>query len=153
MKNVNIQHDPLNIKKTDTEEAKDQECSIVFTVAILGQKWNIHIISELLNGTLSFTELKTRLIDQTMEQISSRVLTDKLHKLVEIGIIYKEQRHDHRSFYNLTEKGIDSKIVFSVLKAWGIKHGGVSQKLCKNYTCIHNGVQHIEFEVLQDLMD
>ena len=153
MKNVEINLDQVNLEKTETEEIEDQECSIVFTVGILGQKWNIHIISELLSGTLSFTELKNRLIDSTYDQISSRVLTDKLHKLTEIGIIYKEQRDDHRAFYNLTEMGIDFKIVFSVLKAWGITHGGVKQKLCKNYTCIHNAVKHIDFEILKDLMD
>lgn len=153
MKNVEIQQDLLNLKKTASKDTKDQECSIVFTVGILGQKWNIHIISELLSGTLSFTELKNRLIDTAYDQISSRVLTDKLHKLTEIGIIYKEQRDDHRAFYNLTEMGVDFNVVFSVLKAWGIAHGGVKQKLCKNYTCIHNAVKHFDFETLKDLMD
>ncbi len=153
MKNVEIQQDLLKIKNTEAEQTEEQECSIVFTVGILGQKWNIHIISELLDGTLSFTELKNRLIDITYDQISSRVLTDKLHKLTEMGIIYKEQRDDHRAFYNLTEMGLDFKVVFSVLKAWGITHGGVKQKLCKNYTCIHNAVKHMDFEQLKDLVD
>ena len=153
MRNVEIQEDLLNFKNTDEEETEQQECSIVFTVGIVGQKWNIHIISELLDGTLSFTELKNRLIDTTYDQISSRVLTDKLHKLTEMGIIYKEQRDDHRAFYNLTEMVLDFRVVFSVLKAWGITHGGVKQKLCKNYTCIHNAVKHIDFEQLKDLMD
>ncbi len=153
MKNVEIQEDLLNLKNTEAEENEEQECSIVFTVGILGQKWNIHIISELLSGTLSFTDLKNRLIDTTYDQISSRVLTDKLYRLIEMGIIYKEQRDDHRAFYNLTEMGFDFKVVFSVLKAWGITHGSVKQKLCKNYTCIHNAVKHLDFEELKNLMD
>lgn len=134
-------------------ETNGEECSIVFTMKILGMKWMVPIIAEfLIDGPQSFTDLQNKLCGQDSEPITNRVLTDKLNLLTEEKILYKHPTLDkRRSVYSLTEKGEDFHPVFQTMKAWGIKWGGIRQKKCKSYSCIHTMLEHQDLAKLKTI--
>ncbi len=73
---MNDQHDEKPSKHVD------DECSIFYTIKLLGKKWILYILSELLvTPQISFSELKKRLIGTYDESISARVLSDCLKDL------------------------------------------------------------------------
>lgn len=52
------------------------------------------------------------------------VLTDRLNRLVEVGILHKEpyQEHPPRHEYRLTRRGVELWPSMMTLKAWGDRH-------------------------------
>ncbi|MCY3414503.1 MAG: helix-turn-helix transcriptional regulator [Candidatus Heimdallarchaeota archaeon] len=133
----------------------DLECSIIYSLEILGKKWNAFIITELLiqKKPISFSDLQQSLIGNYQTKISSRVLSDKLSKLEELGVIIRTELRHGNVIYSLTEKGIDFEIVLMALKSWAVKHDAISFELCKNRTCIHKAVEYKEFDKLFTLFD
>ena len=139
----------------------EQDCSIIQAISILGKKWVVFILTELIinhiktGSGLYFNELQTRVKDNYGGNISGRVLTDSLRHLENFGLIQRNVITDTtpvRVNYTLTEKGIDFQIVLSVLKGWGIKHGGVKQKICQSFSCVHNAVPYIPIDDNWDKM-
>lgn len=125
------------------------DCSLIQAISLLGKKWVIFILTELIiqhvetGKGMYFNELQKQVKDNYGGKISSRVLTDSLSLLENSSMIRREVQTDIkplRVIYSLTEKGIDFQIVLSALKGWGIKHGGVKQKICQSFSCIHNSV-------------
>ncbi|NPA84442.1 MAG: helix-turn-helix transcriptional regulator [Crenarchaeota archaeon] len=95
--------------EVDLVEVKKRIEEIRPYVSILTSKWVPEILYALaLRGHMSFNELK-----QTLG-ISSRVLSDKLQELQEIGLLLKESTSERpkRVSYTLTEKG--KKVVYAL---------------------------------------
>ena len=57
------------------------ECPVATTVALIGSKWKLLIIRNLLQRSWRFNELK-----KNLEGISQKVLTDSLRLMEEAGI-------------------------------------------------------------------
>lgn len=78
------------------------ECPVATTVELIGSKWKILIIRNLMERPWRFNELM-----RSLEGISQKVLTSSLRELVRDGIAY---RHDYgtnppRVEYGLTDLG------------------------------------------------
>ena len=102
-----------------------------------------------------FNELQKQVKDNYGGKISSRVLTDSLLLLENSNLVLREVQTETkpiRVLYSLTEKGIDFQIVLSALKGWGIKHGGVRQKVCQAFSCIHNSVPFLDINKSWDML-
>ena len=61
------------------------KCPIETTLKMLGCKWKVLIIRELLTGTKRFGELK-----RAVTGITQKVLTSKLREMEELGLLERE---------------------------------------------------------------
>jgi DNA-binding HxlR family transcriptional regulator len=95
-----------------------QRCSIAKTLEIVGDRWTMLVIREAFWGTRRFDDFQRNL------GIARTVLTDRLGRLVDEGLLRKEryQQHPQRFEYRLTEKGIDLWPVLMALLVWGDRH-------------------------------
>ena len=87
---------------------------------MLGDRWSLLIIRDLMvRGYRTFKEFQL-----SGEGIATNILTDRLQKLINAGIISTEPVPDDRrsSHYRLTEKGIDLAPVLLDLLIWGARH-------------------------------
>ncbi|MFW9930151.1 MAG: winged helix-turn-helix transcriptional regulator [Candidatus Thorarchaeota archaeon] len=134
----------------------EEDCSILTATKILGKKWTVFVLAELLNSEeLFFSDLHNQIRGKYGEKISGRVLTDCLSSLEENGIINREVKVETspvRVSYSLTEKGKDFEFIFAVLKGWGIKWGGIKQKKCQTFNCVHNTVPIIDFDYAKEIL-
>lgn len=113
-------------------------CNIAQTLNIVGDRWTLLIIHEILMGNRTFNELK-----KSLEGISSNLLSDRLKHLEENGLITSSlySTHPPRLAYMLTESGKDLEDVFNAIIIWGEKN------LVKCYKkMIHKECQH-EIEI------
>jgi DNA-binding HxlR family transcriptional regulator len=90
-------------------------CSIARTVDLIGEWWTPLILRDLFLGLTKFEDIRRDL------GIASNVLTVRLERLLEHGIVERRQYQDApaRHEYVLTEKGHDLFPVIAVLTAYG----------------------------------
>jgi DNA-binding HxlR family transcriptional regulator len=100
-------------------ELIDQHCSIARPATLLGDRWTLVILRQAFSRTRRFEDFQREL------GISRSLLSDRLGKLVEAGILRREPYKDEvrtREEYRLTEKGLDLYPVLMALREWGDKH-------------------------------
>ncbi|MZE70473.1 helix-turn-helix domain-containing protein [Streptomyces sp. SID5789] len=106
--------------KSHVPATGDTRCSIGRALEIVGDRWNLLILREALNGETRFSEFKARL------HVASDVLTQRLTALVEGGVLekrpYREAGARSRMAYHLTASGRDLVVVFGALQQWGDHH-------------------------------
>jgi DNA-binding HxlR family transcriptional regulator len=93
--------------------------SLACTLDLIGDKWSLLVIRDLFAGKTSFKELT-----DSPEHIATNILTDRLNRLCDSGIIARDATDAHagRFHYTLTNSG---KSLWPVLKSvadWGLKH-------------------------------
>ncbi|MGW5655284.1 winged helix-turn-helix transcriptional regulator [Streptomyces humi] len=90
-------------------------CSIARTVDLLGDHWTPLVVREAFYGIRRFDEFQQEL------GIARNTLTDRLHRLVDEGVLEKRQYEAEppRYDYVLTEKGRDLFAVLAAMSAWG----------------------------------
>jgi len=99
-----------------------QVCSIARSLELVGDRWTLLIVRDLILGLSRFDEFVESL------GIASNVLTDRLNRLVEEEIAERipySERPD-RFEYRLTAKGRELGAVLLALMQWGDRH--VSKK-------------------------
>ncbi len=92
------------------------ECPVASTVQLIGNKWKLLIIRNLLKGAQRFTELK-----KGVPGISQKVLTDNLRSLESDGIVYREVFAEvpPKVIYSLTEIGQSLLPIINAMADWG----------------------------------
>lgn len=93
------------------------ECPVATTVQLIGNKWKLLIIRNLVNNEKQrFTEFS-----KTIPGISKKVLTDNLRALEDNGIIAREVFAEvpPRVEYSLTELGKTLKPILDAMSDWG----------------------------------
>ncbi|MDQ8730603.1 helix-turn-helix domain-containing protein [Bradyrhizobium sp. LHD-71] len=111
----------------DAEQPRSS-CAINLTLEVLGDKWSLLIIRDMIFGNRRhFRELLTK----SDERISSNILADRLKTLVEQGVITRthDPTHKQKGIYSLTEQGIELLPVLAQMSAWGVKYLPVSEEL------------------------
>jgi DNA-binding HxlR family transcriptional regulator len=95
-----------------------RECSIARTLDLIGEKWSLLAIRELMLGSTRFEQI-VRFTGAPRD-----VLTARLRKLEEVGCIERTQYQDRpaRYEYRLTELGRSLQPVITVLRDWGDQH-------------------------------
>ena len=91
-------------------------CPVATTVALIGSKWKLLIIRNLLARPWRFNELK-----KDLEGISQKVLTDSLRSMEADGIITRTVYPEvpPRVEYALTELGKSLNPILDSMLAWG----------------------------------
>jgi DNA-binding HxlR family transcriptional regulator len=95
-----------------------QLCSIARTLEIVGDRWTLLVIRDVVLGNHRFDQLLTSL------GVASNVLTDRLNRLVAEGILERvpySERPD-RFEYRLTEKGRELGPPLLALMQWGDRY-------------------------------
>lgn len=92
------------------------ECPVATTVELIGNKWKLLIIRNLLDGEQRFTQLKNGI-----PGISQKVLTDNLRIMEEEGIISREvfAQAPPKVIYSLTEIGKSLLPIIDAMTEWG----------------------------------
>ena len=92
-----------------------QNCSIARALEIVGERWTLLIIRDVFLGLRRFDQLQESL------GIARNVLTDRLNRLVDEGILvrvpYRER--PERYEYRLTDKGRELNVALTALRQWG----------------------------------
>lgn len=90
-------------------------CSIARTLEVIGDRWSILILRDAFRGVRRFDELQRDL------GIARNILTDRLQKLVDHGVLARRpyQTRPVRYEYRLTPKGIDLSPALVALMRWG----------------------------------
>lgn len=93
----------------------DMNCSIAQTLEVVGEWWTPLILRDLFLGVSRFDEFQSRL------GISRNVLTERLAKLEEQGVVERVPYQDNprRYDYRLTEKGADLWRLMTMMREWG----------------------------------
>ena len=99
------------IAKTDLPE-----CPVATTVQVIGNKWKLLILRNLLVRPWRFTELQ-----RDLEGISQKVLTDSLRSMEADGIVIRTAYAEvpPRVEYSLSELGETMRPILDSMKAWG----------------------------------
>ncbi len=105
-------------KKTKTDhKSYGLDCPIAKTLDVVGDRWTLLIIRDLLRGTHKYQDLL-----DSLEGISTNLLAERLSRLVDEGLVtrtfYSEK--PPRAEYHLTEQGEQLAGVVDALFQWGI---------------------------------
>jgi DNA-binding HxlR family transcriptional regulator len=94
---------------------KGQNCSVASALEIVGERWTLLIIRDAFLGLRRFDEFQDSL------GIARNVLTDRLNRLVEEGILERVRYSERpeRFEYRLTPKGRDLQVALGALRQWG----------------------------------
>ncbi|PWM75301.1 MAG: transcriptional regulator [Bacillota bacterium] len=93
------------------------ECPVATTVQLIGNKWKMLIIRNLIyNGKQRFTDFS-----KTIPAISKKVLTDNLRALENDGLIEREVFAEvpPRVEYSLSEIGKSLRPIWDAMEIWG----------------------------------
>ena len=92
------------------------ECPVATTVQLIGNKWKLLIIRNLLDCPQRFTELK-----KGVPGISQKVLTDNLRAMESDGIVSREVFAEvpPRVIYSLTDIGQSLLPIIDAMADWG----------------------------------
>ena len=103
-------------------------CPVSRILEILGDKWSLLVIRDLFLGRSRFKEFMA-----SPEGIPTNILTDRLQKLNEHGLIEKKPISDgaKRHAYALTQKGKDLGPILQAMVDWSLKHEAGTEVLLK----------------------
>jgi DNA-binding HxlR family transcriptional regulator len=101
-------------------EWSSEGCTIERTAEVIGDRWSLVILREVISGIRRFDQLTVR------TGIPRQVLTGRLERLLEQGILrrepYREPGQRQRLEFRLTDKGIDLYPVFVAMQQWGDRY-------------------------------
>ena len=91
-------------------------CPVETTLTLIGDKWKVLILRDLLPGAKRFGELK-----KSIGNVSQKVLTAQLRDMEQNGLINRKVYAEvpPRVEYSLTELGMSLKSVLDALWNWG----------------------------------
>ena len=117
---------------------KRSGCPINLALEVLGDRWSLIVIRDIMFGDRRrFRELLTR----SEEGIASNILAARLQRLVEAGLLSRQDdpAHRQRVIYSLTEKAIQLVPVLVQLGAWGRRHLPVAPELAIRQQLMEEG--------------
>lgn len=94
-------------------------CPVEITLTLIGDKWKVLILRDLLPGTKRFGELK-----KSIGSVSQKVLTAQLRDMEESGLVNRKVYAEvpPKVEYSLTELGQSLKPILDSMRNWGEKY-------------------------------
>ena len=91
-------------------------CPVETTLTLIGDKWKVLILRDLMPGTKRFGELK-----KSIGNVSQKVLTANLRQMERDGLVHREVFPEvpPRVEYSLTETGRTLQPIIEAMKDWG----------------------------------
>ena len=99
-----------------TAKATLPACPVETTLTLIGDKWKVLILRDLMPGTKRFGELK-----KSVGNVSQKVLTAQLRAMEASGLVNRKVYAEvpPRVEYSLTELGKSLKPILDSMYAWG----------------------------------
>lgn len=100
-----------------TEETRAlPACPVETTLMLIGDKWKVLILRDLMPGTKRFGELK-----KSIGHVSQKVLTAQLRDMEASGLVSRKVYAEvpPRVEYSLTELGRSLKPILDAMRSWG----------------------------------
>lgn len=91
-------------------------CPVEATLTLIGDRWKVLILRDLMEGTRRFGELK-----KSLGGITQKVLTANLRQMEDTGLLTRKVYAEvpPRVEYTLTELGYSLKPVLDAMQSWG----------------------------------
>ena len=91
-------------------------CPVETTLTLIGDKWKVLILRDLMPGTKRFGELK-----KSIGSVSQKVLTAQLRDMEKNGLVHREVYAEvpPRVEYSLTELGRSLRPILDSMWSWG----------------------------------
>lgn len=91
-------------------------CPVETTLSLIGSKWKVLILRDLLPGTKRFGELK-----KSIGHVSQKVLTNQLREMESQGLVNRKVYAEvpPRVEYSLTDLGLSLKPILEAMWNWG----------------------------------
>ena len=91
-------------------------CPVETTLTLIGNKWQVLILRDLMDGTKRFKELQ-----RSVGTISQKVLTSNLRTMESQGLVHREVYAEvpHRVEYSLTKLVASLQPVLDAMGTWG----------------------------------
>jgi len=111
----------------------DQPCPVAKTLEVVGDRWTLLAVRDLLSGTKRFQDLLA-----SLPGIAPNILSARLKLMEEHGLVTRRFYSDHppRAEYALTDRGRELGTVVGALATWGSRHVYPHAKL------VHAGCGH-----------
>lgn len=94
-----------------------QFCPVAKATEIVGEKWTLLVLRELLLGTTRFNDFQ-----RAMSRMSPTLLAKRLRHLEEVGIIIRKKLSGQRGYeYRLTAAGKELAPLIEILAVWGMR--------------------------------
>lgn len=90
------------------------ECPISCSLEIVGDKWTLLVLRDLLDGKSRFSEF-----ERSPEHIPTNILAERLRRLEQHGIVTREKGQGRRYDYVLTPSGEAMRPILLALATWG----------------------------------
>ena len=96
-----------------------QACPVAKTLEVIGDRWTLLVVRDLLPGRRRFRDLL-----DSLPGIAPNMLSDRLKLMEEHRLIARHFYSDHppRAEYELTDKGKELGVIVGALAAWGSRH-------------------------------
>ncbi len=100
-------------------EIKLPACPVETTLMLIGDKWKVLILRDLMEGTKRFGELK-----KSIGTVSQKVLTSQLRDMEEKGLVSRKVYAEvpPKVEYTLTETGYSLKPILDAMLSWGAEY-------------------------------
>lgn len=95
------------------------DCPVEATLKLIGDRWKVIIIRDLLTGTKRFGELK-----KSVGNITQKVLTSNLRSMEESGLVTRKVYAEVplKVEYTLTETGYSLRPILESMLEWGLAY-------------------------------
>ena len=103
------------------------ECPVEMTLQLIGDKWKVLIIRDLLTGTKRFSELM-----RSVTGITQKVLTSNLRSMEADGLVNRKvyPQVPPKVEYSLTETGLSLKPILDSMVQWGTESSLLTKVIC-----------------------
>jgi len=101
-------------------------CPVEITLTLIGGKWKILILRDLMQGTKRFNQLL-----KSINGINQKVLTQQLRSMEKDGLIIRKVYPEvpPKVEYTLTELGLSLKPILDAMYEWGEKYKKLRGKM------------------------
>ena len=114
---------------------EDQNCSIARALAVIGERWTLLVLREVLLGRRRFQEIRRN------TGIATNILTDRLQTLVDHDVVERRRYSEQPEAFEYvpTQKALDATPVLVALMQWGDRYNAPHGP---PRTLVHGGCGH-----------
>ncbi|ABA20687.1 Predicted transcriptional regulator [Trichormus variabilis ATCC 29413] len=105
--------------KAEAQKDEKLTCEVETTLKVIGGRWKVLIIRELMLGIKRFGELQ-----RALPGITQKMLTQQLREMEDDGIIHRQvyAQIPPKVEYSLTPLGESLQPILYAMHEWGVKH-------------------------------
>lgn len=128
-----------------------QNCSVAEALAVVGERWTLLIVRDVLLGRRRFADIRAG------TGVATNILSDRLQTLVAHGILRRERHGEHPDVFEYvpTRKAVDLWPVIASLLAWGDRYAAPAgaPRVLVHTTCGHDADPHLHCAHCGDELD